>query len=332
MAMTAREVVRSTIQFQGADRIPFALTPEHGSDFEIQGMVPSPDARPNSGVDEWGCVWENIGVSSLGEVKQPALTDWEDWGDLTIPDIRDPKRWESIDGMRERAGDKFLLAWGISLYERVHFLRGLENTWVDILTMPKELGRLIDVLVDMNLFAIERYAQAGADGYMWCDDWGLQNRLMISPESWREIWRPRYARVYKAAHDAGLLTFLHSCGDITAILDDLIEIGLDVVQMDQQENMGLELLGQRFGGRITFWCPVDIQATMVHGTLDDIRAYSRKLVNTFGSERGGYIAQWYADPKGAGHRQEAIDAMCEEFLRLSREHGSIGRDVPNVEK
>ncbi|MCF7853370.1 MAG: uroporphyrinogen decarboxylase family protein [Candidatus Pacebacteria bacterium] len=318
--MTPQEVVYKTVRFQSADRIPYALTPQYGSDFEWTGMNPSPDARPQSGVDEWGCVWENIGVSNLGEVKQPPLTNWAEWPSLNVPDVRDPKRWQALKTAREEAGNKFLLAGGVSLYERVHFLRGLENTWIDIHTAAKELGRLIDVLVDMNLYAIEKYAEAGADGYMWCDDWGLQNRLMISPASWREIWKPRYARVYKAAHEAGLLTFLHSCGDVTSILDDLIAIGLDVIQMDQQENMGLEELGRRFGGRITFWCPVDIQATMAHGTLDEIRAYCRRMVEALGRPTGGFIAKWYGDPKGVGHRPEAIDAMCEEFLKLSARH------------
>ena len=318
MPMAPREVVTRTVRFEGADRIPYALTESCGSDFAGVGMTPSPDTRPKQGTDEWGCVWANIGVSNLGEVKEPVLKDWADWDKLTIPDIGDRARWAELDGARDRAGDRFLMSSGISLYERAHFIRGLEDTWVDIHAAQEALGRLIDVLVDMNLYAIEEYERAGADGYMWCDDWGLQNRLMISPESWRDIWKPRYARVYRAAHDAGLLTFLHSCGDITAILDDFIEIGLDVIQMDQQENMGLELLGRQFGGRITFWCPVDIQTTMVNGTLDDIRAYCRKLVTTLGRPEGGFIAQWYSDPAGAGHSREAVDAMCDEFLKLSR--------------
>jgi uroporphyrinogen decarboxylase len=330
MAMTPREVVRRTVRFEGSDRIPYALSEPYGSDFFGAGMDPSPDARPRKGVDEWGCVWENIGVSNLGEVKQPVLRDWTAWDALTIPDIRDRRRWGGLEGARERAGDRFLLAGGVSLYERVHFLRGLENTWMDIHTAPEELGRLVDVLVDMNLYAIERFAAAGADGYMWCDDWGLQHGLMISPESWRAIWAPRYARVYRAAHEAGLLTFLHSCGDITSILDDLIDAGLDVIQMDQQENMGLERLGRRFGGRIAFWCPVDIQATMVRGSPGEIRAYCRKLVTTLGRPSGGFIASWYSDPKGAGHRPEAIEAMCQAFVALSRdppfERGSSALD------
>ena len=134
MPMTSREVVQRTVRFEGADRIPYALAPQYGSDFTSVGMDPSPDARPSSGVDEWGCVWANIGVSALGEVKQPILKNWADWDSLNIPDIRDPKRWKDLGSARQEAGDKFLLAYGISLYERVHFIRGLEDTWVDIHT------------------------------------------------------------------------------------------------------------------------------------------------------------------------------------------------------
>jgi len=317
--MISKEVVTRTIRFQRPDRLPRDFPGEYGCDFAGVGMTPSPDARPRKGVDEWGAVWENIGVSQLGEVKDVPLKSWEDFSKLTIPDITDPRRWQGLQGARERAGDKFLIGSGISIYERVHFIRGLENTWADIYLAPDRLGNLLDILVEMNLVAIERYAGAGVDGYMFCDDWGLQNRLMISPEAWRKLWKPRYARIYQAAHKAGMLTFLHSCGHIVDILDDLIEIGLDVIQMDQQQNMGLELLGKRFGGRITFYCPVDIQKTMAYGSLDEIRAYCWKMVKALGRPEGGFIPKWYGDPVGAGHRQEAINAMCEEFLKISRD-------------
>ena len=315
--MTSKEIVSRTIRFEGAERFPYALDDEHGTDFAGAGMNPSPDARPGSGVDEWGCLWKNIGISKMGEVAEFPLKDWSDLAKLKIPDITAPERWESLDGARESAGDRFLIASGVSLYERVHFLRGLENTWVDIYNAPEELGRLIDILADMNIYAIDRFARAGADGCMWCDDWGLQNGLMISPESWRKIWKPRYERVYKACHDAGLLTFLHSCGDITSILDDFIEIGLDVIQMDQQENMGLESLGERFAGRITFWCPADIQSVMAGGDEREIRDYCGKLVKTLGKPEGGFMAKYYSDPAGAGHSPGAVSAMCDEFVRLS---------------
>ncbi len=314
--MTSREIVRRTIRFEGAERLPYSLTETYGSDFGSVSMDPSVDARPPIGSDEWGAVWENIGVSNLGEVRQPALEDWSSFDKMHIPDITSPSRWTAMDGVRKREGERFLIAGGVSLYERCHFIRGLENTWIDIYEAPDKLEQLIDILVDMNLYAISRYAEAGADAIMWPDDWGLQNRLMISPEAFREIWKPRYRRVYEAAHDAGLFTFLHSCGDITEILEDLIEIGLDVIQMDQQENMGVERLGNEFGGRITFWCPVDIQNTMVSGSEEEIRSYARQLVTHLGRDTGGFIAKWYSDPAGAGHTPTAIEAMCDEFFKI----------------
>jgi uroporphyrinogen decarboxylase len=317
--MNSRELVYRTVRFQGAERLPYDFPEKYGSDFYWVGMSPSPDARPRRGVDEWGAVWQNLGQTNLGEVKDFPLKDWQDFDRLPIPDIHDPRRWEGLVGARQRAGDRFMLADGVSIYERVHFIRGLENTWMDIYDHPAELGRLIDILVEMNIAAIQHFQQAGADGLIFCDDWGLQNRLMIAPRDWRKIWKPRYARIFTAAHEAGLLTFLHSCGYIVDILDDLIEIGLDAVHMDQQENMGLELLGERFGGRLTFFAPVDIQKTMVYGTADEIRAYCRKMASLLGRPNGGFIPRWYSDPVGAGHRQEAIESMCEEFLRMAKQ-------------
>ena len=315
--MNSREIVTCTIRFQGAERLPYDFPTQYGSDFFWANMSPSPDERPRSGVDEWGAVWKNLGQTHLGEVKEYPLKSWTDFGHLQIPDIHSPHRWKHLAGIREQAGEKFILAEGISIYERIHFIRGLENTWMDIYDHPAELGSLIDLLVEMNLVAIQRYAAAGADGLIFCDDWGLQNSLMIAPKAWRKIWKPRYARIFQAAHNAGLLTFLHSCGYIIDILNDLIEIGLDVIHMDQQENMGLERLGAEFGGRLTFFSPVDIQNTMVYGSLEEIRAYCRKMAALLGRQGGGFIPRWYGDPTGAGHRSEAINAMCEEFLRIA---------------
>ena len=320
--MNSREVVWRTILFQGAERLPLDLPEKYGCDIEWVDTSPALDARPRLGVDEWGAVWANLGSTNLGQVKDYPLKEWSDFDKLSVPDVHDPRRWAPAQGARARLGDKFLLGVGVSIYERVHFLRGLENTWIDIHEHPQELGRLLDLLVDMNLAAIKYYAAADFDGFIFPDDWGLQNRLMISPVIWRKVWKPRYARIYEAAHAAGLATFLHSCGYIIDILDDLIEIGLDVINMDQQENMGLELLGVRFGGRITFYSPVDIQKTMATGSLDDIRLYCQRMARWLGRPGGGFIPKWYLDPVGAGHRPEAIEAMCEEFVRISRERAA----------
>ncbi len=318
--MTSREIVKATICFQSPERIPYDFPEPYGSDFLTIESAPHPDFRPpHSGTDEWGVIWKNIGTCTHGEAEYSPLQNWEDFDKLHIPDADDPMRWTGLEGIREKAGDKFLLGTGMSIWERVHFLRGLQNAWMDIHTNPNELQMLIDVLVEINMKMIRHYGELGFDGYLFADDWGLQNKLMISPEKWREIWKPRYSRIYEEVHKAGMQTFLHSCGYIVDILDDLIEIGLDAVHMDQQENMGLELLGERFGGRITFYSPVDVQKTMASGDLDAIRAYARRMVEILGRPEGGFIARWYTDPGGAGHTPEALDAMCREFLKISEE-------------
>lgn len=318
--MTSRERVARTIRFECPDRLPYDLPEPYGTDFYYTGLEPSPDARPANGPDEWGSVWKNIGASYHGEVKEFPLSDWENLKHLKIPSVSAPHRWEKVKNARNEAGEKFVLGFGLSIYERVHFLRGLENTWIDIYENPNKLVELIDILVQMNLEVIKGYSTYGIDGYFFGDDWGLQDRLMISPDKWREIWKPAYAKVFKAAHEAGMFTILHSCGYIVDILDDLIEVGLDVIHMDQQENMGLELLGSRFAGRITFFSPVDIQNTMARGNPDEIRAYCRRMAATLGTRRGGFIPRWYSDPTGAGHSKEALDAMCQEFVKISEEY------------
>jgi len=290
----------------------------YGWDFAWLQMKPSPDARPNgaNGTDEWGCVWENFGNTTLGEVKDFPIKQWSDFTEAMIPDVNKPSRWEGLENVREQNKNQYLLCGGMSIYERPHFLRGLENLWVDIYENREKLCKLLDVLVEMNISAIAKYAELGGDGYFMLDDWGLQDSLMINPVAWREIWKPRYAKIFAAAHEKGMDTLLHSCGYIVEILDDFIEIGLDVIQLDQQENMGLELLGERFGGRIAFWSPVDIQKTMVTGDLDDIRAYCRRMKQCLSTENGGFIPKWYFSYESVGHTEEKIRAMCEEFIKI----------------
>lgn len=318
--MTPREIVRRTIEFENPERLAMDFKPPHTRDFAYAGMAASVDKRPRSGIDEWGAVWENIGVCNLGEVKKFPLEDWKDFSSLNIPDPSEDWRWEGTAEAVEKAGDKYVITGGISIYERVHFIRGLENTWIDIRENRDKLEMLVDLLTDMSVYIIKRYAGMGADGYIFADDWGLQNSLMISPEDWRSIWKPRYARIFKTCRESGMHSIMHSCGYITDILDDLIEIGLDVIQMDQQENMGLKNLGERFKGRVTFYCPVDIQQTMAHGTMEEIRRYCNEMFRHLGSTKGGFIPKFYGDPAGAGHTGEAIETMFDEFEKISLKH------------
>ncbi len=316
--MTSREIVYRTVTFQKPERLGWEMPEEFGNDFYYRTMQGYTDQFLSRGIDAWGSVWNNLGQSNLGEVVEFPLKTWADLDKITVPDMDDLSRYANLKTARREAGDKFLIAFGNSIYTRICFLRGLENTWTDIYEEPENLKKLIDLMVTMNLKAIPRYAENGYDGYFLLDDWGLQNTLMISPEKWREFFKPAYKEVFDAVHRAGMLVFLHSCGYILDILGDLIEIGLDVIQMDQQTNMGLENLAA-YAGKICFFNPVDIQAVMPKNDLDEIRSYCRKMVGLLSRDRAGFMLRWYSDYRAAGHQPEGIRAMCEEFMKIARQ-------------
>ena len=309
--------------FQGPDRIPRRLPEPWGTDFLGVGTSGAPGWKPSvEGQDEWGCVWAKLeGDKTMGQVVTHPLDDYAKLDDFRFPDYDVPERYDDARrSIGDNAGDKFVLAGvPLSFIHRLEYLRGHVEAWTDWREYPEQFDRLLTKMGDVAIDSIRHFASAGADGIMSCDDWGLQDRPMVSPEVFREHFKPHYARVYGAARELGLLCFLHSCGHITALLDDLIDAGLHVIQQDQQENMGVDELADRFGGRLCFWCPVDIQKTMVQGTLDDVRAYARKLIDRLGRFDGGFMATWYSDPDAVNHSPEAIEAMCEAFV----EHGSV---------
>ncbi|HIE43880.1 MAG TPA: hypothetical protein EYP78_03675 [Candidatus Omnitrophica bacterium] len=324
--MTSRERVRRAILFQKPDRVPFDLPDEYGTDFLHVGTDPDPNWKPKikseeEWEDEWGCIWRKLpGDITMGQVSFYPLSDYAQLEKFRFPDYKNPARYASTrKAIAENKEEKFVLASvPLSFIHRLEYLRGHEAAWTDPYLHPQKFEELLDKLADIAIDAIENFSKIGADGIISCDDWGLQDRLMVRPELWRKFWKSRYKRVYRYAHQRGMLTFLHSCGYITDIVGDLIDAELDVIQMDQQENMGIERLSRLFGGKICFWCPVDIQSIMNRGSIEDIKNYAKKLIDYFGKFNGGFIAKWYPSPDAAGHSWERIRAMSEAFLEYGK--------------
>ncbi len=320
--MTSRELIWRAARFEGPERIPYQLPDEFGSDMLQVGIGPDPDFVPRVKTnlkweDEWGCIWEKtVGDKTCGQVTGHPLDDWSKLDRLRIPDYAKPARFDGArKAITEHTENKFIIAFvPLQLNHRVEYLRGFEAAMTDPYAYPAELSKLLDLQTEQALAYTDILADMGVQGFFSADDWGLQDTLMTSPEIWRRLYKPRYARIWGHAHERGMLTFLHSCGEITAILPDMIEAGLDVIQMDQQVNMGVEHLAREFGGNICFWCPVDIQKVMPRGTPDDVRAYARKLIDNLGAFNGGFIAKWYPFPAGVDHPWENIRAMSEEFI------------------
>jgi uroporphyrinogen decarboxylase len=332
--MLSRERVQRAIHFQGPDHIPHYL-PDGGPNDILWLWLERPaeiqdwqaiDGRDRR-TDAWGVVWERAEKGSFGEAKVWPITDITRQAEYVFPDCNNPRYYaEARAKIEENArSENPQYCLGVmpfsSLNEGTHNILGLQKMFVEYFEHPDDLKGLIGRLAEKQRASIRLLAEIGCDGVMGYDDWGLQNRLMVRPETIEEFFMPLYRQNWALAHALGMDVWLHSCGCILDILPTLIAAGLNVIQMDQQENMGLEALDVRVGGRVAFWCPVDIQQTMVFGTVEEVRRYVQRMVATLGAHNGGLISMAYSSPEAVQHTPEKTAAMCAAF----REYGIYNR-------
>lgn len=113
--------------------------------------------------------------------------------------------------------------------------------------------------------------------------------MRISPDSWRKYFKPAYRAMIETAHNLGLDVWLHSCGNITDIISDLIEIELDVIGNLQPSALDLPLLSEKYGRQITFFGGIDVQYNIINGNRDTICDEVYSLMKNFRAEQGKYM-------------------------------------------
>ncbi len=163
---------------------------------------------------------------------------------------------------------------------------------------------------------IRGYAAAGADGVMFPEDWGTQTQTLVSPALWREEFFPRFKKLCGIAEECGIRVFMHSCGQIQAIVPGLIEAGIAAMQFDQPDLHGIDnLAANQELGKITFWCPVDIQKVLQTRDEKVIRDKSKEMMDKLWKGRGGFIAGIYPDNPSIGLEPKWQECACDEFTR-----------------
>lgn len=180
------------------------------------------------------------------------------------------------------------LGWG--LWETYFGIRGFENGLMDCVAEPDFFAALLDRLTDIYLAQVALCADIPADAIMFGDDWGDQRGVILGPERWRTFLKPRYARIYEAAHAQGKLVMSHSCGSVADIMPDMIEIGLDVLESVQPEAAGMNPyeLKKKWGDKIAFWGCLGSQSTIPFGTPEQIHDEVRHLRREM-ARGGGYV-------------------------------------------
>lgn len=330
--LTSRELVYRTLAFDSPPRTPRQLwylpwAADHYPEqlAEIQRSFPDDlvsapgffrDPLPTTGgryelepfTDEWGCVFEKLERGVIGEVKKPQLTDWKDVDAVRLPVERLTLETEKVDEFC-RSTDRFVIAGVFPRpFERIQFLRGSEAIFLDLLDRPAGLDVLIARMHEFYLAELEQWARTEVDALMIMDDWGAQRSMLISPDLWRELFKPLYRDYIEIARGAGKKVFMHSDGYITDIVGDLIELGLDALN-SQVFCMDVEGLGASFGGKLTFWGELDRQQILPSATREEVLVATKRMRRAF-DHGGGLIAQCEFGP---GARPENVRAFFEAF-------------------
>lgn len=341
--LTPRELMLRTLRFEPTPRVPRNLwalpwADQHHPDAlamlrrEYPDDITNPPVeRPRLAhmrgnwheegvyVDEWGCEFLNICAGLIGEVKHPLVADYaRDLDKVQPPTAHIDAGVEVIDPFCAKT-DRFTVGFpGVNPFERLQWIRGTENLFVDLLERPAGYAELCRRVHDWNLAAIDRWLQTDLDAIGFADDWGTQRALLIRPDLWRELFKPIYREYVEHIHAAGKFAFMHSDGHITEILDDLIEIGVDAIN-SQLFCMDIEEIGRRFKGRITFWGEIDRQHVLPFGTEAEARAAVRRVANALYDGHGGVIAQFEFT---AGCKPENAVAVYDEWARVGREYAA----------
>lgn len=269
----------------------------------LAGPVPSPAERVISEdalVDSWGIQWRRTPGNPYYEILEPPLKNAtiDDVARYPWPQLAHASRFA---GLRAKAksiqetGCAVVALSGVSVFEYCYMLRGVENWLTDLAANPEFALALLRRVADLQKeAACQMMEEAGEyiDVVITGDDLGGQKAPLISPNMYRRMIKPIHAELLSAIKSrTKAKIFYHSDGNIYPLLNDLIEVGVELlnpVQVSAGDMGDTARLKKEFGSRLSFCGAIDTQDVLPHGTPDDVRREVRRRIKDLGPG-GGYI-------------------------------------------
>lgn len=320
--MTQRENMLRTIRFEHPDYIPVSFCPSgavfsHYDPHAVEELLESHphiagkgmmrwDLVPKEGerVDEpvtyydaFGVEWKGVIDGIRGVIQKHPLEDFSKIPDYHFPKLPDFNLEADRKAVAERKAAGYFTTAGLEhghTFLRLTDLCGYENLLLGMADDDENVKLLIERLEAYNSAFTEHYARVGYDMIGYAEDLGMQIGPMLSPAMFRKYIKPSYRRLMKPARDAGAVIHMHSDGDIRTLADDLIDGGVDVLNMQDLVN-GIDWIHDCFFGRYCIELDIDRQNITVFGTPGQVDALIREEVEKLSSPAGGLmlIYGWY---------------------------------------
>ncbi|MEE4311483.1 MAG: uroporphyrinogen decarboxylase family protein [candidate division KSB1 bacterium] len=311
--MTHRQRMIAAFNFEHPDKIPVVYHPSpaglhtHGvklldlfrayppdNPITFDGIpVPSEGAvKPDGSYreikkDEWGTVWKHNIFGVHGHPIEYPFKNWKQAQDYEFPPFEHLINSEDI--LKQRNDFLVFEGW-ISLFEKLCSLRPMDDVLIGLYTRDADLLAFLDRMVEYWSSMIERLIEADVDVIVFGDDWGTQSSTIISPELFREIYKPRYATLMKPVKSAGKRIFFHSCGYLGHVLDDLLDLGINGLwpQIGQMENRE-DFLDLCVKNKLLIYIHPDRQQLIPRGTPDEIDSAIRNYAKRYHDIGGGAV-------------------------------------------
>ena len=246
--------------------------------------------------DDFGCVW-TTGLDGLtGTVTGHPLSDWSAFDTYKAPDPNmcmgiGPIDWAAeavrIEALnRENEFSAGLLRHGHTFLQ-LSDIRGYTNLMYDMADEDPRLYQLIELVEAFNQAIVNRYAAMNVDMMGYAEDLGMQRGPMISPEHFRMYIKPSYHRLMKSAHDKNILVHLHSDGDIRTLIGDLMDDGVQIINLQDLVN-GIDWIAKTLKGKVCIELDLDRQLVTTSGTPREVDELIRREVETLSAPEGGF--------------------------------------------
>jgi len=245
--------------------------------------------------DRWGTeiAWPEDQFAAMPHVTRENqvlkdITHWRDY--VNVPDIvgacSDPELWKEAQEAAAAVdrNEKLVLGFmGTGVFEQMHYLMGFEDTLMNLLEEPEDMLELAEVIGEYRF----QYAKLLVDNLkpdiiLSHDDWGSKTNLFMSPDTWREIIKPQYVKMYSYMKEHGVLIMHHADSYLEPIVEDMVELGVDIWQGTLPTN-NIAKITEKLDGRMALMGGIDSWIDRADATEEEIRKETRRVCEEYGT-------------------------------------------------